>query len=227
MKKIIIAIDGYSACGKSTTAKLVAKALNYKYIDTGAMYRCVTLYFNENNIRFDDPDFVSEALKQIQINFRYNPATDLNETYLNGRSVEDSIRAMDVSKRVSEVSALKVVREEMVKQQRQMGEQKGVVMDGRDIGTVVFPKAELKVFMTAEFNTRAERRLAELHQKGHQANFNEVKENLKRRDLIDTQRKEGPLRKHDQAMIVDTSNITIIEQVRQILEKTKAIIGDL
>lgn len=216
MRKIIIAIDGYSGCGKSTTAREVAKQLGYVYIDTGAMYRAVTLYFIEHFVALTDPKGVEKALKQIDITFHYHPKLEVNQVYLNGLNVEDRIRKMDVSQRVSEVSAVKAVREEMVAQQRRMGKQKGVVMDGRDIGTVVFPDADLKIFMTADLQVRAERRQKELLEKGQLVELEEVVENLKTRDEIDTSRKESPLKKAVNAIEIDTTHITFEEQMELI-----------
>lgn len=218
MRKIIIAIDGFSACGKSTTAKQVAAELNYAYIDTGAMYRAVTLYFIDNYIDITNPKAVERALKDINISFHNNPKSNYNETYLNGLNVESRIRKMDVSGRVSEISALKKVRVAMVEQQKKMGKSKAVVMDGRDIGTVVFPEAELKVFMTAEFNIRAERRQAELLESGQLINLDVVKGNLRKRDEIDTTREESPLKKAIDAVEIDTTHVTLEEQVEQLVQ---------
>lgn len=218
MKKIIIAIDGYSACGKSSTAKKVASRLNYTYIDSGAMYRAVTHYFLKHYIQLTNPKEVSKALDNIQIDFIFNPKLKQSETYLNGLNVEEEIRKMEVSENVSEVSALPDVRKAMVSQQRKMGRKKAVVMDGRDIGTVVFPEAELKVFMTADFNVRAQRRQKELLERNHLINLAQVTENLKKRDLLDTTRKESPLKKADDAIEIDTTHLTMEEQVDEILQ---------
>lgn len=218
MKKIVIAIDGYSACGKSSTAKRVAAGLNYAYIDTGAMYRAVTLYFLDHYVDLTNPKHVKNALEEIEIEFRYNNHNGQNETYLNGLNVEKEIREMKVSDRVSEVSALADVRSCMVSLQRKMGKKKGVVMDGRDIGTAVFPDAELKIFMTADFDVRAERRQKELLEKETLVNIEEVKANLAKRDRIDTTRKENPLRQAEDAHVVDTTHITMEEQVDKILD---------
>ncbi|MDQ3534563.1 MAG: (d)CMP kinase [Bacteroidota bacterium] len=217
MKKIVIAIDGYSACGKSTTAQTVAKRLEYLYIDTGAMYRAVTLYFHQHYINITNPKEVEKALSNINITFLKNPKTLENETYLNGLNVEGEIRKMYISENVSEVSALAAVRHNLVSQQRKLGKKKGVVMDGRDIGTVVFPDAELKIFMQADFYIRAERRQKELLESKQLQNLDQVIDNLKKRDHIDTTRKESPLRKADDAYIIDTTHITIEEQVEEIL----------
>jgi CMP/dCMP kinase len=217
MKKIIIAIDGNSGCGKSSTAKVIARALQYIYIDTGAMYRAVTLFFIKNGIDLKHEEDVAEALKQIDISFEYNMATGSNETYLNGKNVEHDIRQMEVSNLVSPVSEISAVRKKLVEQQRRMGKAKGVVMDGRDIGTVVFPEAELKIFMTASLEVRAERRRLELHEKGTEVNINDVLENLRNRDRIDSSREDSPLKKAEGAVEIDTSNLTFDEQVNKIL----------
>ncbi|WP_337042507.1 (d)CMP kinase [Emticicia sp. 17c] len=213
MQKITIAIDGYSSCGKSTTAKRVAKKLGYTYIDTGAMYRSVTLYFHQHLITLTNDKEVEKALENIHIEFRMNPKDGKNETYLNGLNVEDEIRKLYIANQVSEVSAIAAVRHAMVAQQRRMGKKKGVVMDGRDIGTVVFPDAELKVFMTADPLIRANRRQIELNERGDLVDLEEIIENIKKRDFIDTTRKESPLRKAEDAVEVDTSYMTLDEQV--------------
>ncbi len=217
MKKIVIAIDGFSACGKSTTAKAVAASLNYGYIDTGAMYRAVTLYFRDNYINLTNPKSVAKALSNIEVSFHYNEKTNQNETYLNGLNVEGKIRHMEISNQVSEVSAIAEVRKAMVAEQRKMGRKRGVVMDGRDIGTVVFPDADLKIFMQASFQVRAERRQQEILAKGELVGFDEVMENLKKRDNLDTTRTESPLRKADEAFVIDTTYLTFEEQVEDIL----------
>lgn len=212
LRKIVIAIDGYSACGKSTTAKLVAAILGYKYIDTGAMYRAVTVYFLEHHISLTNPKEIAQALEQIHVSFKVN-AHNVSETYLNGLSVEKEIRKMKISNNVSQVSALKDVRTAMVDQQRRMGKERGVVMDGRDIGTVVFPNAELKLFMTADMLVRATRRQQELMEKGQLVELDKVIENIEQRDLLDTTRAESPLRKADDATVIDTTYVSIDEQV--------------
>lgn len=217
MKNIVIAIDGYSACGKSSTAKAIAATLNYSYIDTGAMYRAVTHYFIENFVSFDNPKAVLQALEQIHIDFIYNPKKGFSETFLNGLNVEEKIREMEVSDLVSEVSTIAEVRQAMVAQQRKLGKKKGVVMDGRDIGTTVFPEAELKVFMTADFDVRAERRQKELLERNVLVDLENVMENLRKRDLMDTTRKESPLRKAPDALEIDTTHLTFEEQVEEIL----------
>lgn len=213
MQKITIAVDGYSSCGKSTTAKRVAKKLGYSYIDTGAMYRSVTLYFHQHLITHTNDKEVEKALENIHIEFRRNPNDGRNETFLNGLNVEDEIRKLYIANQVSEVSAIAAVRHAMVAQQRRMGKKKGVVMDGRDIGTVVFPDAELKIFMTADPIIRANRRQIELAERGDLVDFEEIIENIRKRDLIDTTRKESPLRKAEDAVEVDTSYMTLDEQV--------------
>jgi len=217
MRKIIIAIDGFSACGKSSTAKQVANRLGYSYMDTGAMYRATTLYFHTHYINISNPIAVAKALEEIIITFHFNDKLQHSETYLNGLNVEDEIRKMFISNKVSEVSAIADVRKHMVTLQRRMGKKKGVVMDGRDIGTEVFPDAELKIFMSAEMNIRAARRQQELLEKKQTVDLDEVLENLTKRDFIDTTREEGPLRKAEDAYEVDTTYITLEEQVDYIL----------
>ncbi|MGL1885844.1 MAG: (d)CMP kinase [Reichenbachiella sp.] len=218
MKKIIIAIDGYSACGKSSTAKKVASELNYKYVDTGAMYRSVTLYFEDHYIDLTNPKAVSKALGDIDITFHHNDSTGLTETYLNGLNVEEKIRTMEISQKVSHVSAIKAVREAMVSQQQKMGKAKGLVMDGRDIGSVVFPEAELKIFMTADFDVRAERRQKELFDKNQLVDLEDVKDNLRNRDRIDTTREESPLVKPTDSVDVDTTHMYLPEQIEHITQ---------
>jgi len=217
-RKIVIAIDGYSACGKSTTAKEVAVALGYKYIDTGAMYRAVTLYFLDHHISLTNPKEISKALQDIHISFNTN-SKNITEVFLNGASVEKEIRKMRIAEYVSPVSAVKEVRVAMVEQQRRMGREKGVVMDGRDIGTVVFPNAELKFFMKADMLIRAYRRQQELLEKGQMVDLDKVIENITQRDKIDTTRTESPLRQADDAMVLDTSYITIEEQVDEVVRQ--------
>ncbi|TVP52573.1 MAG: (d)CMP kinase [Mongoliibacter sp.] len=218
MQKIVIAIDGYSGCGKSSTAKSVAKQLGYTYIDSGAMYRAATLYFLNNNVDISSPQQVRNYLDSLDITFRPNPESKDQETYLNGVNVEQEIRTMKVSDYVSEVSKLKEVRNELVSQQQKMGREKGVVMDGRDIGTVVFPEAELKVFMTADLNIRAVRRQKELQEKGSKIALEKIIQNLSERDKIDSGRKESPLIKANDAVEVDTSHLQFEEQVNLIVE---------
>ena len=216
LRKIVIAIDGYSACGKSSTAKMVANILGYRYIDTGAMYRAITLYFLEHHVALTNPKDVSRALQQISISFKVN-SKNVSETYLNGLNVEKPIRSMRVSERVSDVSALKEVRVAMVEQQRKMGKERGIVMDGRDIGTVVFPQAELKVFMTAELLVRAFRRQRELLEKDKLVDLDDVITNIVQRDKIDTTRIESPLKQAADAITIDTTYVTLEEQVDEVV----------
>lgn len=225
MSSIIIALDGYSSCGKSTTAKLVAKQLHYAYIDTGAMYRAVTLYVIQNHIALTNPKAIDKALETIHITFRLHPVTKSNDTYLNGMNVEHEIRKMYVSDRVSEVSAVAEVRHAMVAQQQRMGKGKCIVMDGRDIGTVVFPSAELKIFMTADPLMRAQRRQAELLAKGEMVDLPEIVANLQKRDYIDTHRDESPLRQADDALLIDNTFMTVDEQVELVVRLADERIG--
>lgn len=215
MKKIIIAVDGFSSCGKSTMAKDLAKEIGYIYIDSGAMYRAVTLYCIRQGLycgeKIDEGRLKSQ-LEQIRISFRINPETGRPDTYLNDVNVEKEIRGMEVANRVSPVAALGFVRHAMVAKQQEMGEAKGIVMDGRDIGTVVFPDAELKIFVTASPEVRAQRRVDELAAKGEVASFEEVLENVKMRDHIDSTRKESPLCQAVDALVLDNSHMTIAEQ---------------
>ena len=218
--RIIIAIDGYSSCGKSTVAKEVARQLNYIYIDTGAMYRAVTLYCLRNGIIDKGVINIGELekqLHQIDVLFKYNPATDHNDIWLNGENVEEEIRQLTVSQNVSQVAAIPGVRKLLVSLQQAMGRDKGIVMDGRDIGTVVFPKAELKFFMTADMLVRAFRRQRELLELDRMVDLDSVIENLESRDKIDTTRAESPLRKADDAIVIDTTHITIDEQVDEVI----------
>lgn len=217
MKRITIAIDGYSACGKSTTAKRVAAILGYRYIDSGAMYRAVTLHFLENHVSLTNPKEVTKALEAIRINFQLNPK-GVTDTFLNGLNVENAIREMRISENVSPVSTIKAVRTAMVDQQRKLGKHKGVVMDGRDIGTVVFPDAELKLFLTADIHVRAARRQAELLQKGEMIGLENIVENLRNRDKIDSTRTESPLVKAAGAIEIDTTHVTIDEQVDEVIQ---------
>ena len=216
MNKIIIAIDGYSACGKSTTARAVAAKLAYTYVDSGAMYRAVTYYLMQNNISLTDAGEISEALAKVEVSFKLDD--DRNPiTYLNGHRVEEQIRKMEVSENVSVVAANSEVRRAMVRIQHRLGENKGIVMDGRDIGTVVFPEAELKIFMTAELDIRAERRLKEWLVNGIEASLDEVRANVAERDHKDTTRQDSPLKKADDAIVVDNSFMTFDEQVDEII----------
>ena len=222
MKKITIAIDGYSSCGKSTMAKDLAREIGYIYIDSGAMYRAVTLYSMENGIFQNekiDTEKLKEQIKDIHISFRLNPDTGRPDTYLNGENVENKIRTMDVSSHVSPIAALGFVREAMVAQQQEMGKAKGIVMDGRDIGTTVFPDAELKIFVTASPEIRAQRRYDELKAKGQEASFDEILENVKQRDHIDQNREVSPLRKADDALLLDNSQMTISQQKEWLSEQ--------
>lgn len=221
MRKIVIAIDGYSGCGKSSTAKAVAKILGYTYIDSGAMYRAATLQFLKNGTDITDIKEILSSLSQIEISFRANPDNGRQETYLNGENVEDAIRSMEVSDYVSEVSKIKEVRTALVAQQQKLGDAKGVVMDGRDIGTVVFPDAELKVFMTADLQIRAARRQQELQEKGVEVKLEEIIRNLEERDEIDSTRKESPLLKADDAIEVDTSYLKFDDQVKKVVDLAK------
>lgn len=216
MKKITIAIDGYSSCGKSTMAKDLAKEIGYIYVDTGAMYRSVTLYALRNNLFNADGSIreqeLQEQMKNINISFQFNKETGRPDTYLNGEKVEDDIRTMEVSSHVSPIATLAFVREALVKQQQRMGAEKGIVMDGRDIGTVVFPDAELKIFVTASAEVRAQRRYDELKAKGMEADFADILKNVQERDYIDSHRETSPLRKADDALELDNSKLTIAEQ---------------
>lgn len=228
MGKIIIAIDGYSSCGKSTLAKQLAKALGYIYVDTGAMYRAVAYYANQHG--FFDKNALSvsrllEALPKINITFSFNPQLNKSETCLNGENIEQYIRTIEISNQVSKIAQIKEVREKMVDLQRAMGEQKGLVMDGRDIGSVVFPKAELKLFMTASPEIRAKRRYDELITKGDKVSFEEVLTNITLRDNDDTTRSENPLIKADDAVVIDNSNLTQDEQYQLALKLAKDCIA--
>lgn len=211
-KKIIITIDGWSACGKSTLAKQLAKALHYTYIDSGAMYRAITLYFLRNHIDWTNKKEVKNALKNIRIHFIFNSENENGEIFLNDENVEYVIRDLVVAEKVSDVAAIKEVRDFAVKEQKKMGENKGIVMDGRDIGTVVFPKAELKIFMTADNAVRVERRFKELFEKNPNITIDEVKANLEMRDYIDSHREVSPLKKAKNARILDNTNLTEDEQ---------------
>jgi len=226
-KKIVIALDGFSSCGKSTTARHVAAVLHYAFVDSGAMYRAVALYFHRNEISLLDLNQVANALKEIEITFVFNPAKQSSDTYLNGENVENEIRMMFISDMVSQVSALPIVRHAMVALQQKMGEKKGIVMDGRDIGTVVFPKAELKIFMTAEPHIRAQRRKLELLQKGEDLPLEEIIENLRKRDEIDSNRSEGPLKRAVDAIDLDTSFRSMDEQVEFVLAHVRRVQGEI
>jgi CMP/dCMP kinase len=217
MKKIIITIDGWSSCGKSTLAKQLAKKLGYIYVDSGAMYRAVTLYFLRNHIDWTEKESVVEALRNITLEFIHNPKSEQSEIYLNGENVEYVIRDLVIAEKVSDVAAIREVREFAVAQQQQMGKNKGIVMDGRDIGTVVFPKAELKIFMTADNAVRVERRFRELYEKNPNVTLEEVMSNLQMRDYIDSHREISPLRKADDAIELDNTNLTEEEQLKKAL----------
>ena len=216
--KINIAIDGHSSCGKGTLARQLAEKLDYTFIDSGSMYRAVALYFLENDIISSDAEQVKMALKQIRLEFLKNNTTNRFEIYLNGKSVEQRIRLMDVASIVSEVAALSVVRKELVKMQQDLGAQKGVVMDGRDIGTVVFPDAELKIFMTADVEIRAQRRFKELQAAGTEIQFEDVLENLSTRDRIDSSRADSPLTLTNAYRLLDNSHVSPKEQLEIALD---------
>ncbi len=224
MKKIIITIDGWSSCGKSTLAKQLAKQLGYVYIDSGAMYRAITLYFLRNHIDWTDSNEVSEALKNISIEFEFNPKSQQSEIVLNGENVEYVIRDLVIAEKVSDVAAIKEVRSFAVAQQQKMGEKKGVVMDGRDIGTTVFPNAELKIFMTADIVVRVERRFKEMFEKNPNITIEEVKSNLEMRDYIDSNREVSPLRKAGDAVEIDNTHISMEEQLKIAFDLAKKLI---
>lgn len=230
MKKITIAIDGFSSCGKSTMAKDLAREIGYIYVDTGAMYRSVTLFAMRNGMFNADGSIKTEELKQhmgeINISFRLNSETGRPDTYLNGELVEKEIRTMEVSSHVSPIAALPFVREALVAQQQAMGKEKGIIMDGRDIGTVVFPDAELKIFVTASAEVRAQRRYDELKAKGMPADFDDILKNVKERDYIDSHREVSPLRKADDAIELDNSNMTIAEQKAWLMQKFNEAAAD-
>lgn len=224
MKKITIAIDGHSSCGKSTMAKDLARRIGYVYIDTGAMYRAVTLFAMRHNLIANgqvDAAKLQEEMGNIHISLRLNPETQRPDTYLNGKCVEREIRTMEVSRHVSLIAALPFVRSAMVEMQREMGKEKGVVMDGRDIGTVVFPHAELKIFVTASAEVRAQRRYDELTAKGEKCNYEEILENVKERDHIDSTREISPLRQAEDAIVLDNTHMTIPEQENWLMEEYK------
>lgn len=219
MKNIIIAIDGYSSCGKSTLAKDLAKTIQYHYVDTGAMYRAVTLYLLQNHIDIYHPEMVEQALPAISISFAYNAETQSQNTLLNGENIEHEIRVNPrVAGSVSEVSAISAVRRFLVQQQQAMGQKKGIVMDGRDIGTVVFPEAELKLFVTADPQVRAQRRLDELAEKGQQTTFEEVLANLEKRDSMDSSRTDSPLKKAADAIEINNSQMSKADQLKWVLQ---------
>lgn len=230
MKKITIAIDGHSSCGKSTMAKDLARRIGYVYVDTGAMYRAVTLFALRNNLFNEDDtvktDGLEKRMPEISITFQFNPETGRPDTYLNGELVEQVIRSLEVSNHVSAVSAIPFVRTEMVAQQQTMGQEGGIVMDGRDIGTTVFPNAELKVFVTASAEVRAQRRFKELEEKGMPADFDDILQNVIDRDYQDSHREVSPLRQADDALLLDNSNLTIPEQNEWLYEQYLRVAGE-
>lgn len=223
MKKIIVAIDGHSSCGKSTMAKDLAREVGYIYVDTGAMYRAVTLFAMRNNLFDAEGNINTERLEQllpeVKISFKLDPETSRPMACLNGEVVEQEIRSLEVSQHVSPIAALPFVRAKLVEQQQAMGKEKGIVMDGRDIGTVVFPDAELKIFVTASAEIRAQRRFKELQAKGMPADFNDILKNVEERDYIDSHRATSPLRQADDALVLDNSHLTIEEQKKWLMEK--------
>ncbi len=226
-RKITIAIDGYSSTGKSTLAKQLAAHLGYIYVDTGAMYRAVTYFAMQNGYidnDFFDVDTLIQSLDSISVSFKFNPELGFAEVYLNGQNVESEIRTIAVSNFVSRIAEISEVRAKLVEQQKEMGKDKGIVMDGRDIGTVVFPDAELKIFMTASPQTRARRRFEELNQKGHRVTFEEVLKNVEDRDFIDTNRNDSPLMQADDAIELDNSNMTKEEQFERVVELVNNIL---
>ena len=230
MKKITIAIDGHSSCGKSTMAKELARQLGYVYVDTGAMYRTVTLFAMRHNLFLADGEVDTDSLRkcmpEIEVSFRFNEETGRPDAYLNGECVEKVIRSIEVSNHVSKVAAIPFVREAMVDQQRRMGAEKGIVMDGRDIGAPVFPDAELKIFVTASSKVRAQRRYDELKEKGMPADFDEILKNVEERDYIDSHREVSPLRQAPDALLLDNSNMTIPEQNAWLMNKVKALLAE-
>ncbi len=230
MQKIIIAIDGYSSTGKSTVAKELAKHLGYVYVDTGAMYRAVTFFAMTHNL-IDDDHFdvlgLVSKLNEVKINFKFNPTLGFAEVYLNGENIEKEIRTLEVSNKVSKVATVPEVRYQLVKQQQKMGEDKGLVMDGRDIGTVVFPYAKLKIFMTASPEKRAKRRYDELISRGDKVTFEAVLKNVQERDYIDSHRKDSPLRKAEDAIVIDNTGFTQEEQFKLILRLVERVFEDM
>ena len=230
MKRITIAIDGHSSCGKSTMAKELARQLGYVYVDTGAMYRTVTLFAMRHNLFLADGEVNTESLRkcmpEIEVSFKFNEETGRPDAYLNGECVEKVIRSIEVSNHVSKVAAIPFVREAMVDQQRRMGAEKGIVMDGRDIGTTVFPDAELKIFVTASSKVRAQRRYDELKEKGMPADFDEILKNVEERDYIDSHREVSPLRQAPDALLLDNSEMTIPEQNAWLMDKVKALLAE-
>lgn len=225
MGKIIVTIDGWSSCGKSTLARQLAKELNYIYIDSGAMYRAITLYFLRNHVDWTKSRAVHDALKEINLEFVYNAKTRQSEMHLNGENVEYVIRDLVVAEKVSEVAAVRAVREFAVEKQQAMGRQKGIVMDGRDIGTVVFPEAELKIFMTADNEVRVERRFRELYEKNPAITLEEVKANLEMRDYIDSNREVSPLHPAEDAIVLDNTNLSMRQQLDIAMQWVREKIG--
>ena len=223
MAPIIVTIDGYCSCGKSTLARDLAKELGYKYVDTGAMYRAVTLYLLRLGINLEDEEAVKGVLPEVSIDFTYAPQTNEQLTYLNGENVEEAIRSIEVSTYVSQVSTLRTVRETLVKQQKGFGAEKGIVMDGRDIGTVVFPNAELKFFLTASSSIRTKRRYEELKEAGEIITIEEVHQNLEERDHMDATRSESPLRQASDAIVLDNTHMSREEQLAHARDKAYAI----
>ena len=223
MKKITVAIDGHSSCGKSTMAKDLARRVGYVYVDTGAMYRCVTLYALRHGLFREDGSILTEELREampgIRISFVFNPSTGRPDAYLNGELVEREIRSLEVSAHVSPIATLPFVRQDMVRQQQAMGQGGGIVMDGRDIGTVVFPAAELKIFVTASAEVRARRRYDELKEKGMEADYDEILKNVEQRDYIDSHREVSPLRQAHDALLLDNSHLTIDEQNQWLMQR--------
>ncbi len=226
VKKIIVTIDGWSSCGKSTLARQLAKSLGYIYVDSGAMYRAVTLYFLRNHTDWTDHEQVKEALENISIEFIYNEKSENSDLYLNGENVEYVIRDLVIAEKVSEVAAIREVRDFAVKQQQFMGRRKGIIMDGRDIGTVVFPHAELKIFMTADNAVRVERRFRELYEKNPNITVEEVKANLEMRDYIDSNREVSPLRQAEGAVILDNTNLTEEQQFKKAMTLVQVCISE-
>lgn len=229
MKKIVIAIDGFSSCGKSTMAKALARNIGYLYFDSGAMYRAVALFCMQNGLIEGEQincDSLRKRMKEIHITFEADPETKDSITFLNGVNVEHEIRSLEVSRFVSPIAALDFVRSEMVEQQREMGKQKGIVMDGRDIGTTVFPDAEMKVFVTASAEVRAQRRYDELTARGDTPDFNEILENVQQRDHIDQTREVSPLKKADDALLLDNSNLTREEQMEWLIETYNKLVSE-
>lgn len=225
MKKIIITLDGYSSCGKSTLAKQLARELNYIFVDSGAMYRAITLYFLRNHVDLNSDAEVKQALTEINLDFEYNDTSGTSDILLNDENVEAMIRDMLVSEHVSEVAANRYVREFGVAQQQKLGQKKGIVMDGRDIGTTVFPHAELKIFVTADPEVRAERRFREMYERNPNITIEEVTHNLEMRDYMDSNREFSPLRKAEDSVVLDNSNLTKEEQLATALQWAKEKIG--